>query len=283
MWWNRVLIYNMKKYINILILIIITTVSCSKKSSIQWYDDFSEALKVSQSENKPIMIYFYTEWCTICKVLDRKIYADKNIVKKLDNFISVKLNPEDNKTNEEITKEYNVDGFPTIVFINNNEFILKRVVGYLEPDNFSDTLDLVLAKVDIVKEEFKSEEATTKKLDIYIDSQYVDKSIEMYDTLLENNKIDNNNIPKYLSSIATIMFENNRIEESLEYFDKILNEYSSSPEVYNAHFYKAIYMYGNGEINKTIEYLENLKDKAPSDIKEKYIDFINYIKEEDNI
>ena len=63
----------------------------------------------------------------------------------------------------------------------------------------------------------------------------------------------------------------------MRYFNEIIDKYNNQKEVYIAHYYKALDMIvNNGQTNEGIKYIENLTNEVPEDIKEQYINLIDY-------
>ena len=91
------------------------------KEKIQWLT-LMQAQVLSATEPRPILIDLYTNWCYWCKVMDKKTYGDKRVIKYInERFYPVKLNPEnagtivwDNK-NYIYSKENKVNEFALIV------------------------------------------------------------------------------------------------------------------------------------------------------------------------
>ena len=101
--------------------------------SINWSTDFNKATKAAKNQNKPMMIDFHTEWCGWCKRLERDTFTDSRIIELSEKFIAVKV---DGDKSPAITKQYNVSGYPTIVFTNSKGQEVKRIVGYRNADEF---------------------------------------------------------------------------------------------------------------------------------------------------
>ncbi len=81
--------------IKILILSIFLSHSgFAQKDEIQWmgFEELEDSLKI---EAKPVIIYFYTDWCVYCKKMDRNAFKDPEIVANLNNeFYPVKMDAE---------------------------------------------------------------------------------------------------------------------------------------------------------------------------------------------
>lgn len=263
----------------IILFSFILLISCSDNDKINWENDFNKALEKSKSENKIIMIYIYTDWCGICKEMDKTTFADKSVIDNAFNFTALKFNPEkaSESNRKDIQKRYNILGYPTIIFINSSGFVLKKLAGYIDSNELVNEMNGIKERNERVNNVFKDDNAGIEKLDIYLESGYDDEALNMYNELVRENKISENNMPKYMCRIALLLLDNNRYEEGMKYFDDIINKYGSYNEVYIAHYYKALDMViNNGLTNDGVKYIENLTNKIPNEMKADYLDFINY-------
>jgi len=117
-------------------------------SEIHSMDD----LKVKQAEaitkKKPLLIYFYTEYCSVCKRLKATTYKDANVKEILtDSYVAIKLNMTDNSNEQmlEVKKHFNIFGTPSFVFFDaqGERTDSEALYGYQGPEEFYDTLDLM--------------------------------------------------------------------------------------------------------------------------------------------
>lgn len=66
----------------------------AQKSEIEWigFEQLDDSLRVN---NKPVLVYFYTDWCVYCKKMDRNAFKNPEIVSKINKeFYAVKMNAE---------------------------------------------------------------------------------------------------------------------------------------------------------------------------------------------
>ena len=261
----------------IIIFSFVLLVSCSNTGKINWESDFDVSVEKSKSENKIIMMDIYTDWCGACKEMDKTTFKNKSVIDSSTNFIALKFNPEKMPNGEDILKKYNILGFPTMLFINSDGFILKRIVGYIESGELINEMNGMKERNDRVKTIFKDDNISLDKLDIYLESGYDNEALDMYNKLTSENKIPEDKMPRYMSSIALLLLDNNKQEEGMKYFDEIISKYSNYNEVYIAHYYKALDMIvNNAQTNEGIKYIENLTNQVPDGIKNEYLDFIDY-------
>lgn len=111
--------------------------SC-RADGIKWAPSFSDAMRTARSTNKLVMVDFYTDWCGWCKKLDADTYTDPTVVRLSTRFVPVKVNAE--KEGVAVARKYNVQGYPTIMFLEADGSIAAKIGGYLPPQQFAEKL-----------------------------------------------------------------------------------------------------------------------------------------------
>jgi protein disulfide-isomerase len=143
----------MKSYMIVLILILFTVVSCVAKDpdgseaaenapatgsqdetgagsgyeAGTWIVNYPQALQYAEALGRPVLINFTgSDWCIWCKKLSSEVftqdaflaYARENLVLlKIDFPQKIKLDPAEQKANEELAGQFGIEGFPTIVLV----------------------------------------------------------------------------------------------------------------------------------------------------------------------
>lgn len=270
------------KNIIIFIISLLTFISCKNSyAEIKWEKDLATAIKKAKSKNLPIMIDIYTDWCSWCKELDKNTYANEKVIETAKKIVSVKLNPETSKEGEEIAKKYGVKGYPTILFINADGFVLENVGGYVEGEKFVPYMKNAIEKLSKINALLSSKEPSLEKLDLYMESGNEEEATKLFNNLLSKKSIPEESMPKYLLGFGLIKAQKKDYEKANIYFDKIIKEYPKSEEIYISHYYKAVIMVLAGEKDKPKKYLEKLLNdsKIPNDIKSQYETLLSYINE----
>ena len=276
------------KNIFIISFTILLLLSCNNNQStntqlINWETNYNKALEKAAKENKAVMIDFYTDWCTICKIMETNVYLDKDIVSNINyNFVPLKINAQYNDKNIKLlTNKYNISAFPTTVFINTNGFIIKKILGYIDTNDLLEEIKNIKIKAENINIEFANDNPTVEKLKIYIDSEYYKEAIKMYDILIKENKIKKEDIPTYLIDIGTLLFYNEQFDEGIKYFNEVLNNYSNSQKIYEAIYFNGIYKIIMGDKEEGINYLKSFTNSITNnELRNQYIEAIEYYGEE---
>jgi thioredoxin-related protein len=115
--------------------------SVASAQEIHWASAFSTAMEQARSEQKYVMVDFYTSWCGWCKVLDKKTYRDGRVTAVTDRMVSVKVDAE---ASRDVAALYAVGSYPTIAILNPDGSLRQRIVGYQPPEAFAPILENAL-------------------------------------------------------------------------------------------------------------------------------------------
>ena len=84
-------------------------------NQIAWANDFAVAQKQSMENGKPIILYFTGEWCVPCRIMKRQVWADPEVMARVNSqFIPVAIDVDDPK-NTALLERYNVKGSPITI------------------------------------------------------------------------------------------------------------------------------------------------------------------------
>ena len=109
------------------------------------YDNEPAALEAAKQEDKLVMLDFYATWCAACNELDHKTFSDQEVIDRLENYVTVKLDFS-TKSDEVLTEKYKIVGLPVVIFMDAQSNIYERIEGFVKPEEMLKIIDKVEAK-----------------------------------------------------------------------------------------------------------------------------------------
>ena len=104
------------------------------KKKLIFGTELKPALKAAKEQNKPLFLYFRSDFCGYCRLFESETLSNKSVIKKLnEDFIMVSIDVYRQK-NE--TMMFRVFGTPSLVFLNSEGTEIKRIPGYIDTDTF---------------------------------------------------------------------------------------------------------------------------------------------------
>jgi thioredoxin-related protein len=97
---------------------------------INWHN-YKEGMALGKKDRKKVFLYFFTDWCTYCKDMEKVTFKDRTVIDTLNSrFIPVRVNADKEKV---AASDYNVKGFPTNWFIDEKGEGISNRPGYIPP------------------------------------------------------------------------------------------------------------------------------------------------------
>ena len=127
-----------------------------EKLQVKWLD-FNDGLAKARSEDKPIFVEFYTEWCPYCRKFQRETIRNQKVAAMLaENFAYVRFNAEDSKnrvkfdgksySHVELTRAFGITSYPSLVFLDSKSQPITMLAGFVPPKQFATVLNYIHQK-----------------------------------------------------------------------------------------------------------------------------------------
>lgn len=121
----------------------------SKSPAMATVTNMEEVQKtMANTQGKPVLLDFYADWCSSCKVIAATTLQDPRVQEALEKFVVLKVDVTDNnKQSRKVLKHFDVVAPPTFLFFDaqGRELEQLRVVGETHADAFYDRLNQALS------------------------------------------------------------------------------------------------------------------------------------------
>ena len=118
----------------------LTAASLHAQGKPGWLDNQPKALAQAKAGKKLVLMDFTgSDWCSWCQKMDKEVFSDPAFKQYAqDNLVLLELDfpqqkpldPAIRKQNEDLAKQYGVEGFPTLVVLDPDGKPVKAFQGY---------------------------------------------------------------------------------------------------------------------------------------------------------
>ena len=134
----------MYKKLAIFFLAFIPTILVGQEIKFHKNIAWDVALDIAKKENKFIFVDTYTDWCSWCKVMDKKTFKDPKVIALLnEKFLPVKINAEVGE-GVKVAAKFRILGYPTTLYLTPDGMLVRKETGYLDAETLVKTLEEVV-------------------------------------------------------------------------------------------------------------------------------------------
>lgn len=95
--------------------------SLNQIQKLNWQPYSEQSLQQAAKDRKPVIIDFWAEWCAACHELEEHTFTDLRVRALAGNYTLLKFDAtKDSAELRELKKKYNIQGLPTVLFMNSN-------------------------------------------------------------------------------------------------------------------------------------------------------------------
>jgi thioredoxin-related protein len=120
---------------------------------MKWATTWDEALKAASREDKPIILYFYVDWCPHCRRMEQEVFADPEFNHYYQNQVWMHLNAENSREGNRLARKFGARGFPATLVMNSKGELLGRFYGGMGLDQFMARIDRILGQAAPARDE----------------------------------------------------------------------------------------------------------------------------------
>jgi thioredoxin-related protein len=244
---------------------------------IKWLSSLDKGLAEAKSAGKVAMIDIFTDWCYWCKELDSKTYKDKRVIALSKSFVNIKVNPEKDAKVASFIKNYNINGYPAILFVEHTGALVLKVAGFLAADPFLKKMEEVpkiQSKIKLYKDELSAGNNThgVALLNMLIETQRFGEAIPVFDKIRSDKKIPKEQYSEAYINIGLSFAMKNEYENAQKYFIDAEKLYADTLSGFAATYYHAYTEYLLGKKESAVAIISKVmgNPKLPPDWKAEY-------------
>jgi len=124
----------------------------SDRGDTRWYS-LEKAQKLAKTDKKKVLVYLYANNSNECHKMTHRVYASEKVSKIIhEHFYASKINANTNKqvtfngeklSVDEFISNFNVDTYPTIIFLDSEGETITLQGGFIERETFNKLLVFV--------------------------------------------------------------------------------------------------------------------------------------------
>jgi thiol:disulfide interchange protein len=112
------------------LLLALPLAAAGEFSTVSWYEGaegMNRAVAEAREQEKPLVVYFRTDWCGYCRQFERELLGTAPVRKYFGDVLAVRINPEAGPRERQIAEYYGVSGFPSFFVHSGRSNTLSRV------------------------------------------------------------------------------------------------------------------------------------------------------------
>jgi thioredoxin-related protein len=123
------------------ILLLVASSLSAASPEVKWESSLEAAMTRARAEHKVIFVDLWTGWCGWCIKLQKETFPSEEAKAALGRVVavSIKTQEADGKPTRfaSLEKTYKVDGYPTLLILDEKGREISRQPGYLPPGPFA--------------------------------------------------------------------------------------------------------------------------------------------------
>lgn len=111
----------------------------------QWPSFTEPAFRQALANEGKVIMVFHADWCLPCREMDKQTFSDPRVQEAMDDFrvFEIDLTSAENRQARKTSRNFNVQGVPTVLIIDDTGQEADRITGFIDADEMIQRLSRV--------------------------------------------------------------------------------------------------------------------------------------------
>lgn len=161
------------RFLNLLVLFITINTLHSQNQFTEAGITYKTALENAKTQNKPVFIMLYADWCPHCNQMKKEVFSDAAVMDFLNkNYICLWKNVE-KEEGIELKNKFKTKSLPSFLFVDTNETLLYALKGEIKKNEFVYEANNALnpkLQLPYLEKEFLADKSNSDKYFTYLNT-----------------------------------------------------------------------------------------------------------------
>jgi len=102
------------------------------EGGLEWQTEPGTALEMAQSQDKPILVYYWATWCTYCDTYSDDHYRNETVRAELDGYVLLAINLDEPGPGAELARQHEATYPPQHRIMTPEGETVTSIEGYVE-------------------------------------------------------------------------------------------------------------------------------------------------------
>ncbi|APR99353.1 protein-disulfide reductase DsbD family protein [Pajaroellobacter abortibovis] len=106
----------------------------SPPQGIDWMESETEGIALAAKEDRPLLLDFRAEWCSVCKEFEQRTLADPRVRSEMSRFVPIRIDLTYEAHPSALKERYRVMSLPTLILVDRRGIVRARFHEFILSD-----------------------------------------------------------------------------------------------------------------------------------------------------